>query len=187
MISLLLLSAAAATNPDMISPTPSCTGNSSGLNAVSCAAWQDLAKATNITGWRNCTGDLLDPCSCIDRVTCTDVDITRLSLADNNLEGTIPSSLASLTKLTWLYLAVNNLEGTIPSSLGSLPKMTSLYLSHNSLTGLVPPLLFKQYSGGCYLDNPGACTEPQCNHFKCPLPTKSEQCKIGSFAGVHCK
>ena len=45
-------------------PTPSCTGNSSGLNAVSCAAWQDLAKATNIAGWTSCSGALLDPCSC---------------------------------------------------------------------------------------------------------------------------
>ena len=61
-------------------PTP-CTGNSSGLNAVSCAAWQVLAKATNIAGWTDCSGALLDPCSCkIDGavVTCADGDITEM-------------------------------------------------------------------------------------------------------------
>ena len=70
MISLLLLSAGAATKP--------CTGSSSGLNAVSCAAWQDLANATNITGWYECSGALLDPCSCSARVTCADGDITEM-------------------------------------------------------------------------------------------------------------
>jgi hypothetical protein len=61
-------------------PTPPCTGSSSGLNAVSCAAWQDLAKATNIAGWTKCSGALLDPCSCkigqYGGVTCADGDIT---------------------------------------------------------------------------------------------------------------
>jgi hypothetical protein len=78
MISLLLLSAGAAANPDMISPLKkSCTGTSSGLNAASCAAWQDFAKATNITGWRYCNETLLTPCSC-GGVTCAGGDITKM-------------------------------------------------------------------------------------------------------------
>jgi hypothetical protein len=111
-----------------------------------------------------------------------------MDLSLNNLKGTIPSSLASLTRLTNLNLSANNLKGTIPSSLASLTRLAILILDHNALTGLVPPLPFKQYSGGqysvgCVLDNPGGS-----NHFKCPLPAGSEQCKIlGGGAGVHCK
>ena len=121
MISFLLLSVGAATNPDfchtllpasdplfpaaklicqnctdlstcnakatseakcgVTHPLATCTGSSSGLNAVSCAAWQDLAKSTNITGWTHCSGALLDPCSCNTQyggVTCADGDITQM-------------------------------------------------------------------------------------------------------------
>jgi hypothetical protein len=120
-------------------------------------------------------------------VTCADGDITILSLFENNLKGTIPSSLASLTELTDLALNGNNLKGTIPSSLASLTELTFLVLGDNALTGLVPPLPFKQYGDECGLDYPGLCTEPNCNHFKCPLPAGSEQCNYGSSVGVHCK
>jgi hypothetical protein len=182
----------APTPPPTPPPTPSCTGSSSGLNKASCAAWQDLAKATNITGWIECSGALLDPCSCSygqyegEGVNCADGDITDMNLFANNLKGTIPSSLASLTKLTFLGLDSNNLKGTIPFSLASLTKLTSLFLSDNSLTGLVPPLPFKQYGDyGCSLDDPDWC-DMNCNLFKCPLPAGSEQCKYEGV-GVHCK
>jgi hypothetical protein len=75
--------------PTPASPTPApagtCTGKSSGLNKASCAAWQDLANTTKIAGWSDCSGNLLDPCSCkytvggiSGGVTCTDGDITAL-------------------------------------------------------------------------------------------------------------
>jgi hypothetical protein len=118
-------------------------------------------------------------------VTCAGGDITSIWLESNNLTGTIPSSLGSLTELTFLYINYNNLKGTIPSSLASLTKLATLYLDENALTGLVPPLPFKQFE--CVLDYPDDCTEPNCNHFKCPLPAGSEQCKAGGDAGVHCK
>jgi hypothetical protein len=109
-------------------------------------------------------------------------ELNYMSLRYNNLKGTIPSSLASLTQLsTGLDLQGNNLKGTIPSSLASLTQLTDLTLRDNALTGLVPPLPFKQYSMVCDLDYPG-CTEPKCNHFKCPLPAGSEQC-----GSAHCK
>jgi hypothetical protein len=53
----------------------------------------------------------------------------------------------------------------------------------------VPPLPFAQYTQFCALDDPSGCVKPNCNHFKCPLPTGSEQCK-GNGHGpvlVHCK
>ena len=179
-----------ANNADAFRPATfaTCTGSSSGLNAASCAAWQDLAKATNITGWTHCSGALLDPCSCntYNIVDCADGNITKLFLLKNNLKGTIPSSLGSLTRLEELDLDENNLEGTIPSSLASLTRLTYLSLQYNTLTGLVPPLPFKQYSNMCLLDAPPSlpypCFEPYCNHFKCPLPAGSKQCDT-----VHCK
>jgi hypothetical protein len=118
--------------------------------------------------------------------------LTKLELFGNNLKGTIPSSLASLTQLAYLGLESNNLTGTIPSSLASLTQLAYLALRGNALTGLVPPLPFKQYNylvGECYLDDPGCGPrEPHCNHFKCPLPAGSEQCKYpNGDVGVHCK
>ena len=45
----------------------------------------------------------------------------------NQLSGTIPTSLGSLTNLTELYLNNNQLSGTIPASLGNLTNL-HLYL-----------------------------------------------------------
>jgi hypothetical protein len=217
------------------------------VKPAQCKFWQELFDATGGTpphpggpnNWKQCGGAALrdDPCSCGGRncdptrgvcVTCANGDITQMDLGFNNLKGTIPSSLGSLTRLDYLslsfnilegtipsslgsltrletldlqfshlngtipsslgsltrldtlYLQFNNLKGTIPSSLGSLTRLEELRLYGNILTGLVPPLPFKQYSV-CFLDDHGGS-----NHFKCPLPAGSEQCKAGR-AGVHCK
>jgi hypothetical protein len=80
------------------------------------------------------------------------------------------------------------LSGTIPSTLGNLKSLTSLVLASNNLSGEVPPLPFAQYTGGCFLNLPAPGNCPICNHFSCPLPAGSEQCKIdGGGAGVYCK
>jgi Leucine-rich repeat (LRR) protein len=108
--------------------------------------------------------------------------LTGLALRANNLKGTIPSSVASMTELTYLWLDSNNLKGTIPSSVASMTKLSNIELDGNALTGLVPPLPFKQYTNGCGLDDPDYCKEPNCNHFKCPLPAG-----VVDPTGVHCK
>jgi hypothetical protein len=166
--------------PTPLPPAGTCTGKSADLAAVECAAWQDLYDATNGPKWsRRCSDARSDPCSCSDSgnigpVTCKGGHITAMALYENNLRGTIPSSLAKLSK------------------------MATLDLDRNRLTGLVPSLPFAQYNfnGGCILNLPSGqytCTEPNCNHFKCPLPAGSEQCKTdargggGKLPGVHCK
>jgi hypothetical protein len=129
--------------------------------------------------------------------------LTELHLDRNQLTGSIPSAVAKLTGLTMLMLHYNKLTGGIPSELADLKALTRLYLAQNKLTGRVPPLPFEQYNGGetggteCWLNapsglepnpNPYACTEPECNHFSCPLPANSNKCKyFGGDAGVHCK
>jgi hypothetical protein len=182
-------------NPN-VKPATYCTGSSSGLNAVSCAAWQVFAKATSITGWTECSGALLDPCSCIytDKsgyrygVTCAYGNITVIEFESNNLKGTIPSSLGSLTELTSIGLGMNVIRGSIPSSIGQLTGLTKLGLAYNLMTGPVPPLPFAQYTGGCFLeDNPDACNNyGQCNNFSCPLPPHADQCTAGADPGVRC-
>jgi hypothetical protein len=152
-----------------------CTGKSTDLAAVECAVWKDFYDATNGPKWSDCSDARSDPCSCNWAVH--DVEV--------GCKG---------GHITYMHLVENNLRGTIPSSLAKLSEMTELDLSENSLTGLVPSLPFAQYTRGhvgCHLDYPsdqGGCTEPDCNHFKCPLPAGSEQCKWGrTTPGVHCK
>ncbi len=97
-----------------------------------------------------------------DGVT-TDADgrVTDLELDDNNLVGTLPSELRSLTSLTSLMLSENKLSGnipnlsglsqlehldlgdnqlngTLPGWLGNLTNLEQLYLDHNELSGAIP-------------------------------------------------
>ncbi len=64
--------------------------------------------------------------------------VTHLDLYENNLTGTIPSELGSLTNLQYLDLYENNLTGTIPSELGSLTNLQNLNLDGNNLSGTIP-------------------------------------------------
>ena len=75
-----------------------------------------------------------------DGVT-TDADgrVTDLELDDNNLVGTLPSELRSLTSLTSLMLSENKLSGNIPN-LSGLSQLEHLDLGDNQLNGTIPNL-----------------------------------------------
>ena len=104
-----------------------------------------LYNATDGANWTNNTNWLSDePLGNWHGVT-TDADgrVTRLALSSNNLAGTIPAELGSLSNLTELSLSSNpKLTGTIPT----LNWVTCLDLDvavpskANELTGAVPPL-----------------------------------------------
>lgn len=66
--------------------------------------------------------------------------LTFLSIQGNEMTGKIPSSLSSL-ELTRLDLSLNNMEGTIPPEIGYMTTLTRLYLSHNKLSGSIPTSL----------------------------------------------
>jgi hypothetical protein len=79
--------------------------------------------------WKQCGSLRGDPCSCGGRncdpqsdpsicVTCESRDITAVDLVGNNLSGTTPPTLGSLTELTYMDLVGNNLSGCIPLGLG---------------------------------------------------------------------
>ena len=65
--------------------------------------------------------------------------VMGLALAGNNLSGTVPASLSTLTKLTLLDLSYNGLSGAIPPGLRGLSQLTTLDLSANGLSGAIPP------------------------------------------------
>jgi hypothetical protein len=146
-------------------------------------------------------------------VTCADQHVTAIDLNNNNLDGSIPTDIGLLTGLTELALtnhpllggsiptdiglltslsvialSTNNLDGSIPTEIVMLTGLGDLELNFNKLGGVVPSLPFAKI-GYCSLDYPPGCTEPNCNHFKCPLPAGSDQCKAGpkGGTGVHCE
>jgi Leucine-rich repeat (LRR) protein len=67
--------------------------------------------------------------------------VTSLYLSYNQLSGTIPPELESLSFLSWLDLANNQLNGSIPPELGNLSSLNILSLDNNQLNGSIPPEL----------------------------------------------
>ena len=67
--------------------------------------------------------------------------VVGLALAGNNLSGTVPASLSTLTKLASLDLSGNQLSGAIPPRLRGLSELTTLDLSANRFSGQIPPRL----------------------------------------------
>ncbi len=68
-------------------------------------------------------------------------NVTGLSLAENNLIGSIPLELSGLDSLSVLDLRENTLTGRVPADLGALKKVRDLLLSDNELEGPLPGYL----------------------------------------------
>jgi Leucine-rich repeat (LRR) protein len=102
----------------------------------------ELFKSTNGDGWSNNAGWLSTSSECEwFGVRCnSENQVSALHLSDNQLKGTIPSSLGQLNSLN-IFLALNQLKGTIPSSLGQLYNLEWLDLSDNQLSGTIPSSL----------------------------------------------
>ena len=64
--------------------------------------------------------------------------VASINLSNNNLRGTIPAELGSLTNLVYLNLRQNMLSGEIPAELGSLTNLQVLNLYDNELSGTIP-------------------------------------------------
>ena len=68
----------------------------------------------------------------------TPAHVTKVELDDEDLTGTIPTELGSLSELTHLDLSGNSLTGEILRKLGQLDNLVEIRLSGNSLTGEIP-------------------------------------------------
>ncbi|CAJ1961816.1 unnamed protein product [Sphenostylis stenocarpa] len=56
----------------------------------------------------------------------------------NQLEGSVPTSISSVSTLEVLRLDKNGLTGGVPASISKLGKLSEIYLSHNMLNGSLP-------------------------------------------------
>ena len=68
----------------------------------------------------------------------TPARVTKVELDDEDLTGSIPTELGSLSELTHLDLSDNSLTGDIPRKLVRLDNLEEVRLSGNSLTGCIP-------------------------------------------------
>ena len=67
------------------------------------------------------------------------INLRRLELQGNRLEGPIPGELGALSSLESLWLSWNRLSGEFPSELGALAALRNLYIQGNPLlSGCVP-------------------------------------------------
>lgn len=64
--------------------------------------------------------------------------VAALALENNNLRGSLPSSLGSLVALEVLQLSHNRIGGAVPSSFSALENIKALYLFNNQLEGGIP-------------------------------------------------
>ncbi|THG22449.1 hypothetical protein TEA_000182 [Camellia sinensis var. sinensis] len=65
-------------------------------------------------------------------------NLISLILFDNNLSGTIPSTIKGMKRLQRLHLAANELEGPIPEEVCHLTNLGELVLQYNNLFGRIP-------------------------------------------------
>ncbi|MBR5724097.1 MAG: Ig-like domain-containing protein [Bacteroidales bacterium] len=69
--------------------------------------------------------------------------VISILLGSNNLTGTIPGEIFSLSKLACLNLSYNNLTGPIPNEVGNAKELEEIHLQHNNLTGPIPETLYQ--------------------------------------------
>uniref|UniRef100_A0A7S4NRK8 Leucine-rich repeat-containing N-terminal plant-type domain-containing protein n=1 Tax=Paramoeba aestuarina TaxID=180227 RepID=A0A7S4NRK8_9EUKA len=97
-------------------------------------------------------------------LSCAGGRVVAINMPNNNMSGTLPSSLGDFTKLLSLVVSNNQIGGEIPSELFH-SSILSLYLNNNSFTGTL---------------NDDICSFPlynlSFNRFSCPLPTCCTAC-----------
>ncbi|KAJ1431335.1 Serine-threonine/tyrosine-protein kinase, catalytic domain [Sesbania bispinosa] len=83
--------------------------------------------------------------------------LSVLALQSNQLAGAIPASLGDLGMLMRLDLSSNHLFGSIPTRLADVPSLQVLDVHNNTLSGNVPPALKRLDEGFVYEYNLGLC------------------------------
>ena len=116
---------------------------------------------TTITAWAGVT------------VSGTPSRVTRLELANEGLDGSIPEYLGRLLGLTHLNLSRNSLTGHIPAELGGLSNLETLRLSGNSFTGCIPLALRSVPTNDLSLLNLLYCRPPAPGNLTAGTPAET--------------
>tara|TARA_R110002050_G_scaffold49752_6_gene115348 strand:+ start:3081 stop:3767 length:687 start_codon:yes stop_codon:yes gene_type:complete len=106
-------------------------------------ALMDLYNSTQGAAWRyKWNWGTGDPCTLnwygIDCDCPGKSHINGVNLWENNLDGTLPSTIGQLTQLLYLHLWSNALHGTIPSEVGTISTLLHLYVNSNMMRGELP-------------------------------------------------
>ena len=114
-----------------------------------CEALVDFYYSTNGDEWINGSGGAITQprltgslvCSRWYGVTCggTPRQVVRIRIPDNNLKGTLNSSLSVLTGMTEFRVFSNQLTGVLPPEYSAWSEITDFRVNHNQLTGTLPP------------------------------------------------
>ncbi|HUP59547.1 MAG TPA: fibronectin type III domain-containing protein [Thermoanaerobaculia bacterium] len=107
------------------------------------AALQAIYQSTNGDAWTNKTNwnGAADTECTWHGVTCDEqeANVAHLELYENNLQGTLPAAVASLTKLRSLQVYSNpGLGGPLPVEIAQLAELEAIYASGASFTGTIP-------------------------------------------------
>ena len=86
------------------------------------------------TNW----GDTCDVCTWYGIQCNEEGRVVNLFLPQNNLKGTLPLGIGSLTYLEALVIDGNDLTGDFPSSIGSLPSIEYILANNNQFSGNIP-------------------------------------------------
>jgi len=129
-------------------PTPVPQGFCDDVTTViksDCVALLSLFTSTGGSQWTNKAGWAVNKNPCVwFGVNCQGNRVSSIVMEQtpndpgNNLVGSIPGSIGSLTGLVTLDLSSNELTGSIPTNIGRLKQLTALDLSGNLLTGAIP-------------------------------------------------
>ncbi|XP_076928077.1 leucine-rich repeat receptor protein kinase HPCA1-like [Bidens hawaiensis] len=71
----------------------------------------------------------------------SNMSLIHVIVNNNQLSGTIPSSIGTVKTLEVIRMDSNSLSGTVPQNLSNLQTLSELYLSNNNLSGPIPNLL----------------------------------------------
>ncbi|KAL5197151.1 hypothetical protein ABZP36_000663 [Zizania latifolia] len=64
--------------------------------------------------------------------------LVKLSIANNNLSGSLPSNVGSLKSLKFMDISNNRFSGPIPENIGNLRSLQNLSLAGNNFSGPLP-------------------------------------------------
>jgi Leucine rich repeat len=121
-----------------LGPTARAQGMASLIPASEYNALTNLFASTGGASWLDNTGWNDPTAATWTGVTVLDGHVAYIDLNENQLTGTIPTTLNELPYLQGLDLSQNQLSGSIPTNWDSLTNLQSLYLYESNLTGRIP-------------------------------------------------